>query len=308
MRIIVAEDDPVTLKIVCKALNDLGHSTTAVVDGEQAWTSFIDERPDVIISDWQMPNCNGIELCKRVRAHGGRYTYCIMLTSHNEHAQRLNGMNAGADDYLAKPLLKEELTLRLIAAERITSLHSRLQAQQDELERLNQQLYRDGRRCALTGIANRLQLDEDLAKLHAMTHRHGKPFCLAIFDVDYFKLYNDTCGHVAGDDVLRKVAFALESAARMSDRVYRYGGEEFLAVYVFGEIEGARIAAERMRIAVEELAIPHPGRPDADIVTLSGGVIAYTGQNKRTVSELIETADKALYEAKQSGKNRIVTA
>ena len=308
MRIIVAEDDPVTRKIVGRALEDLGHTTVVVADGEQAWNAFLMEQPDVILSDWQMPNCNGIELCQRVRAHGGRYTYFIMLTSHHEHAERLNGIQAGADDYLAKPLEKAELTLRLIAAERITSLHATLQKQQDELERLNLELYRDGRRCPLTGIANRLQLNEDIAKLHAMTHRHGKPFCLAIFDVDYFKLYNDTCGHVAGDEVLRQVAGALKSAARMSDRVYRYGGEEFLAVYVFGEIEGARIAAERMRAAVEELAIPHPGRPDLDIVTLSGGVIAYSGTPQYTVAQLIEEADKALYVAKQSGKNCIVTA
>ena len=308
MRIILAEDDPVARRLVTRALEDLGHTAIVVEDGEQAWDAFLEERPDVIISDWQMPKCNGIELCERVRAHGDGYTYFILLTSHNEHAERLNGMRAGADDYLAKPLKKIDLTMRLIAAKRITNLHARLREQQEELERLNQELYRDGRRCALTGIANRLQLNEDLAKLHAMTHRHRKPFCVAIFDVDYFKLYNDTCGHVAGDEVLRQVAKALKSAARLSDRVYRYGGEEFLAVYVFGEVEGARIAADRMRAAVEALAIPHPGRPDLDIVTLSGGVIAYTGDPKYSVAELIEAADKALYAAKQSGKNCIVTA
>lgn len=309
MHILVAEDDPSTLRIICRVLEQLGHRTTQTNDGEKAWIAFNTEKPDVIISDWQMPNCNGIELCRRVRENGGPYTHFIMLTSHSAHQQRVDGMLAGADDYLRKPLdkdLSKVLGLRLIAAERLTRLHATMWQQQQELERLNVQLYRDGRRCPLTAIANRLQLDEDLAKLHATTHRHGNSFCLAILDIDFFKPYNDTCGHVAGDEVLRKVAAALQDAARMSDRVYRYGGEEFVAVFVYGDIQGAIVAAERMRQAVETLAIPHPGRPEGTVITLSGGVMSYSGTPALTIAEIVEQADKALYQAKHEGKNKII--
>ena len=189
-------------------------------------------------------------------------------------------MEAGADDFLEKPLDPDVLKLRLMTAERITSLYARLHTQQLELERLNKELYRDGRRCALTGIPNRLQFDEDLNTQMALTERHGKPFCLALFDIDFFKPYNDTCGHVAGDDVLKQVAQALQRAARQSDRVYRYGGEEFVAIFVFGEIDGGFLAADRMRNAVEQLAIPHPGRTDGKGITISGGVMCYRGDPK----------------------------
>jgi diguanylate cyclase (GGDEF)-like protein len=230
-----------------------------------------------------------------------------MLTSHNAHDQQLNGMQAGADDYLAKPFVKEELTLRLIAAERITTLHATLRSQQQELQRLNEQLYRDGRRCALTRVANRLQLDEDLAQRHATTHRYGQAFCLAMFDIDFFKAYNDTCGHVAGDQILKQVAATLAGAGRLSDRVYRYGGEEFTAVYGFGNLQGATAAAERMRGAVAALSLAHPGHPQGGVLTVSGGVVCYSGEPKTTVQELIARADAALYQAKERGRNQIVT-
>lgn len=308
MYILLAEDSPLDRRLVERLLNNLGHETATAVDGDEAWDLFLQRRPDVIISDWTMPNCSGLELCTRIRNHGGPYTHFILLTGKEEHEYQLQGIEAGADDYLVKPLDKRlhELAMRLIVAERLNALHGQLRSQRSELESLNKQLYRDGRRCALTGIANRLQLNEDIQKLHALTHRHQKPFSFAIFDIDHFKKYNDTCGHVAGDEVLRQVGAALDKAARKSDKVYRYGGEEFVAIYPFGNIEGALVAANRMRGAIEALNLPHPGRTDADIVTLSGGVVTYLGTPPQTIEDIISAADTALYKAKEQGRNRIL--
>ena len=310
MYILLAEDEPTQRLTVERLLNTLGHETATAADGNEAWELFLQRRPDVIISDWAMPNCSGLELCTRVRAHGGPYTHFILLTFNEDHEYQLKGIEAGADDYLVKPLRDRlhELKMRLIVAERLNVLHETLRSQQSELESLNQQLYRDGRRCALTGIANRLQLNEDIRKLHALTHRHQEPFSFAIFDIDHFKKYNDTCGHVAGDDVLRQVGAALDAAARQSDKVYRYGGEEFVAIFPFGNIEGALVAANRMREAVESLNISHPGRVDGvEIVTLSGGVVTYLGAPQQSVEEIVSSADTALYKAKEQGRNRILT-
>ena len=308
MFILLAEDSPTERLLVERLLSNLGHEVVTAQDGDEAWALFLERRPDVIISDWNMPHCSGLELCKRVRDHGGPYTQFILLTGNEEHEYQLEGIEAGADDYLVKPLNKRihELKMRLIVAERLNGLHQQLRMQQSELESLNEQLYRDGRLCALTGIANRLQLNEDIRKLHALTHRHQEPFSFAIFDIDHFKKYNDTCGHVAGDEVLRQVGAALDNAARKSDKVYRYGGEEFVAIFPFGNIDGAVVAANRMREAIEGLGIPHPGRTDGDIITLSGGVVTYVGSPQQSVEDIVSAADAALYKAKESGRNRVL--
>ena len=141
----------------------------------------------------------------------------------------------------------------------MTALHQRLAAQQVELERLNAMLYEDSRRDRLTGLGNRRRQDEDLALLAGRAERYGHGFSVVLFDVDRFKAYNDSAGHPAGDEVLRTVAGALAQQCRSGDTVYRYGGEELLAVLPAQDLEGAAIAAERMRGAVEALAIPHPG-------------------------------------------------
>ena len=189
MFILLAEDSPTERLLVERLLSNLGHEVVTAQDGDEAWALFLERRLDVIISDWNIPHCSGLELCKRVRDHGGPYTnsFCSLAT---KSMNQLEGIEAGADDYLVKPLNKRihGLKMRLIVAERLNGLHQQLRMQQSELESLNEQLYRDGRLCALTGIANRLQLNEDIRKLHALTHRHQEPFSFAgIFDIDHFK-------------------------------------------------------------------------------------------------------------------------
>jgi two-component system chemotaxis response regulator CheY len=257
----------------------------------------------VIISDWMMPGLDGPELCRKVRASTeGAYTYFILLTSLDHHEHVVEGMSAGADDYLTKRFGHEELRARMIAAARVTALHHRLVRQQEELERLNSDLYTSSRTDFLTGVGNRLRQDEELALLIERTRRYGHVFSVALFDVDYFKSYNDTLGHLAGDEVLRDVAQTLLAQRRELDAVYRYGGEEVLVTFPEQELDDAVTAAKRMRSAVEALAIPHP----RGVVTVSAGVATIDVDGADDLASLLKRADAGLYQAKASGRNRVV--
>ncbi|MEY2433003.1 MAG: hypothetical protein QOC92_2728 [Acidimicrobiaceae bacterium] len=305
MRILVADDNRSSRLIIETALRKLDHECDIVTDGAQAWDAFTSRRPDVVLSDWMMPGLTGIELCRKVRADAlGSYTYFIMVTAHGDHDQILNGMSAGADDYLVKPLNLDDLRARLIAAARVTMLHSRLDSQRTELEGLNDELTAIARRDPLTGLGNRRALEEDLDLLEARASRYGHRYCMALFDVDHFKSYNDTYGHPAGDEILRIVATKLKRHTRGGDEVYRYGGEEFLCIFPEQSLATGRLAVERMRFGVAGLAIPHAGAPRG-VLTVSAGMAVLEPCHTRSASEVLQEADQALYRAKQLGRNRV---
>ena len=169
-------------------------------------------------------------------------------------------------------------------------------------------LFEDSRRDGLTGLSNRRRQDEDLEVLAGRADRYGHGFSVGLFDVDRFKAYNDGAGHQAGDEVLRAVAAELTRQCRSDDAVYRYGGEELLVVFPGQTAETATIGAERMRAAIEALAIPHPGLEPGAVITVSGGVACFEPGQPTGVGTLLEHADAALYEAKSGGRNRVLTA
>jgi two-component system cell cycle response regulator len=288
MNILIADDDPGTRLVVSAAVQRLGHSCTVAEDGSEAWRRYQQELPDVVITDWQMPGMDGTALAQAIRNHGaGPYAYVIVLTgAANEDAARRT-MQVGADDLLLKPLDAAQLERKLIAAERVTALHRRL--------------HDDARHDPLTGVGNRHRLAEDLDVLCGRVDRYRHVYSVALFDIDFFKAYNDTAGHLAGDDTLRAVARALDRQIRTGDALYRYGGEEFLLLLPEQSIDAAALAAERLRGAVEALSLPHPA---GGVVTVSAGVatLADTGC---TPDELFELADQALYRAKEAGRNRV---
>jgi diguanylate cyclase (GGDEF)-like protein len=305
LHILIAEDDALSRLLLQKSIELQGHTCLAAKDGVEAWDLYEREPVDVIISDWMMPGLDGIEFCKRVRAEEQGYTYFILLTSNADRKDRLMGMRAGADDYLTKPLDPDDLEMRLIAAARVTTLHRRILAQQAELEALNRSLYTEGRRDALTQIPNRLQLKEDLKRAQARLERGDGGYSVALFDIDCFKRYNDTLGHLAGDDTLRKVAQCLQAQCRADDKVYRYGGEEFCAVFAGQSLEGSFIAADRMRGAVEALAQLHPDNAAGPYVTVSAGVAPHPGDPRMSSDEVLQRADAALYTSKEHGRNQV---
>jgi two-component system chemotaxis response regulator CheY len=307
MRILIAEDSAAPRLMLQRALDGLGHQCVVAVDGIDAWERFCESEIDVVISDWMMPGMDGDELCRKVRSQTwARYPYFIMLTSLHDRDSVVQAMQAGVDDYLTKPFELDELRARLIAAERVTTLHGRLATQQSELERLNSALYDDARRDHLTGLGNRLRLGEDLATMADAAARYGHRFSVALFDIDRFKAFNDTFGHLAGDEMLQSVATVLVRQSRRGDGVYRYGGEELLVLLLEQDLDGARMAAERMRAAIQRMSIPQAGTSRARRVTVSAGVARLEPGDASDVTRLLARADEALYRAKQGGRNRVV--
>jgi two-component system cell cycle response regulator len=303
MRVLAVDDDPMTLMIVRGVVEAAGHECLTASDGNEGWDLVRSGAVEVVISDWRMPGMDGLELCRRIRAGGGRYTYIVLATSRTDGAQVLEGMLAGADDYLTKPLDLADLRVRLIAAERVSALHAKLADQQAELERLNVELAATARIDPLTGLRNRRALAEDLPRLLARCERHGHELSAVMLDVDHFKAYNDHFGHPAGDETLRRVAGVVLSAGRQADLFYRYGGEEFLCLFPQGT-PAAVAAAERLRREVHALGLGHPGSSHG-VVTLSAGVSTWSRGGAVTQEALLAGADAALYEAKADGRNAV---
>ena len=233
---------------------------------------------------------DGTELTRRIRSQGAvPYPYVIILTARADQDHALHAMEAGADDLVFKPLGREALERMLVGAARVTALHRRL--------------HRDARQDALTGLGNRHRLAEDLAAMQARAQRYGHRWCVALADIDNFKGFNDGTGHLAGDDLLRRIGSALSATVRGGDTVYRYGGEEFLVLLPEQTLDTAALAAERLRRVVEDLAVPHP---DGGVVTVSVGVAGPAeGGEARTPRR---AADAALYAAKARGRNRVELA
>jgi two-component system, cell cycle response regulator len=304
MRILIAEDHNATRLILEAAVRSLGHDCVSASDGEEAWQLFQNVDVDAVISDRMMPGMDGLELCRRIRANGrATYTYFVFVTGFDEKTEVIHGMEAGADDYLIKPLDVDELKMRLLVAARVTSIHRELSRQSAELEGLNHQLFEQSRADPLTKLGNRLRLREDLEVIRVRVQRYGHTYCAVMCDIDGFKAYNDSNGHLAGDDVLCTVARILISTSREGDQAYRYGGEEFLILLPEQSVDSGLAAAERYRRAVEKLAIPHVTSSVKRVVTISAGVASLSQLETKSVEAWLNEADAALYRAKQLGRN-----
>jgi diguanylate cyclase (GGDEF)-like protein len=300
VKILIADDDQISRMITKAAVEQSGHECIVAVDGDSAWQLYKEHSPEAVVTDLMMPGLNGLDLCRAIRAaEEDRYTYVILVTSHGSRKDVLAGMEAGADDYVTKPLDPFSLHIRLLAAQRITSLHA-------DLARYRSALSEQARTDPLTKLHNRLKLAEDLGALHSGGVT-GHNYCLAMVDVDNFKSYNDIYGHQAGDAALVAIASTLAGEVRKSDAVYRFGGEEFLLVLRDQEAPGARMVMERVRSAVQSLRIEHSGDPDG-VLTISAGISAYTEGRRAGTEQLLREADLALYAAKASGRNRVSLA
>ncbi|HKH87907.1 MAG TPA: diguanylate cyclase [Acidimicrobiales bacterium] len=308
MRILIADDEPTSRLLLKAIVSKLGHECIVAEEGSRAWDLLSAGGIDVLLTDWMMPGIDGPELCRRVReGTGDSYVYIVLTTGldHPEHV--LEGMNAGADDYLIKPLDSFAVQTRLVAAARVTELHGKLSQTQDELERANLELLELSLTDQLTGLGNRRRMEEDLIRTHARALRVGRTYGVALFDVDHFKLYNDHYGHVAGDETLRHVASCIDFVVRAGECAYRYGGEEFLLLLPDLRPGDSLLATgDRIRRTVADAAIPHGARPSLPpVVTLSGGVAGWAPGSTLTVMEVVAQADEALFQAKAAGRNCI---
>jgi diguanylate cyclase (GGDEF)-like protein len=297
-RVLVAEDDAMFRKILQSWLENWGYKVTLAEDGVKAWEILQQTiPPQLLILDWMMPGINGVELCHRVREQNrSPYQYLLLATARDAKQDLVQGLEAGADDYLTKPFDKSELRARLRACNRILSLQDdQIQAQ----ELLRFQATHD----LLTGIWNRGAILETLHRELDRAARSETPTGIMMLDIDHFKSVNDTYGHLAGDRVLMEVTQRIIRAVRAYDAVGRYGGEEFLIVLPGCTREQINQGSERVRSAVDSGPIILDG--GSIQVTVSIGA-AVTTRSVISETAMLAAADAALYRAKEIGRNRAV--
>ncbi len=306
MKILVAEDDLVSRRLLKKMLEDWGHEVLAAEDGESAWSLFKKTDVKMVIADWLMPGMDGVNLCRKIRSSDrAGYVYFILLTGKDTKEDLIEGFNAGADDYVVKPLDRDEFLVRLRTGERILKLESELTGKNEELHKLNYVLEEMALQDPLMEIGNRRNFYEVIKKVHHRACRYMKNYGLIMCDIDDFKNFNDTYGHLEGDRVLKTVAETIKGSFRVSDDVFRYGGEEIVVVLQDEEIDGSITAAERLRKSVESLHIENKGSNNG-IITISCGVAVFNERDiKNNWDYILNRADVALYDAKASGKNRV---
>lgn len=310
MRILVADDDPVNRRLIASTLERHGHSVVTVSDGAEAITALLDpEGPRVAILDWMMPGVDGLSVCHEVRKSSTSYTYLILLSARDSTESAVTGLDAGADDYLAKPVDSAELLARIRSGARILDLQAGLLAANAELHAAHAELLTaqealetEATRDHLTGLWNRRMVSDQLARELNRAQHERRPLCVAMIDLDGFKQINDRFGHAGGDAVLRETATALRAQLREYDFIGRYGGDEFVCVLPGCDAPAGRAIAERLRAVV---AAEHFKWGDHTVpVTLSIGV-ASTGSAGLDAAALVHSADEALYRAKARGRNRV---
>jgi len=265
---------------------------------------------DLILMDLMMPEIDGIQACHQIKSDLQFLDVPIIMVTAEESTESLKeAFDAGAIDYVNKPVNRVELAARVKSALRLKHETDRRKAREFELLELTEQLRKLSVVDGLTGIANRRNFDEELARIWRRAQRESAPVSLVLIDIDHFKKYNDHYGHLAGDDCLRRVAQALQQTVkRPFDLVARYGGEEFAVVLPDTGVRGSERLAEEMRKAVELLGIPHAGSSASSRVTISSGVAAMAPESGAPPEILIAAADACLYEAKLAGRNRVVIA
>ena len=288
--ILLVDDDPAILRLLMQFLESAGYQVRCAADGGLAMAAIERQCPDILITDWEMPNVDGLQLCRWLRYQNlPHYVYTIFLTVRTRVQDLVKGLKAGADDFLKKPVDRAELLARLRCGTRVLALESRL--------------IRLAKCDPLTGLATRRHFYEQAEREWARADRHHFPLSCVMLDIDFFKRINDSYGHPVGDEVLRRVASLLTANVRVSDYVCRYGGEEFCALLPETGEEGAAVWADQLRDKLASTSMRIDGRRIG--VTASFGVAGRMHQTE-SPKHLIDLADRALLQAKRFGRNRVV--
>lgn len=310
LRVLIVEDMPSQRLVLGKQVQTLGFEVATAEDGKDALALMESHPPHILLTDWVMPRLDGVQLCQLTRASDwGTLIYIIMLTAHGDADRLVEAFDAGADDYLNKPVNPRELLARLRAGKRVVQLQAELARQAENLRLMNEQLAAANRQLfnfahidALTGLPNRRYIVGRLEQEWAAYSRRQDPLSLILLDIDHFKQINDAHGHHTGDLVLERIADILRHEVRAADTVARFGGEEFLIITPGSPLAGARQVAERIRTTIEREASSIDGL--CLNVTASFGIAGATPETKNYES-LLQRADVALYQAKGDGRNRV---
>lgn len=299
--VLIAEDNIVSRRLLEKTLVKTGFEVVSVDNGRKALQLFQKEFFPILLTDWMMPEMDGLELCKAIRKQETQgYVFIILLTSMDSKDDIIAGLESGADDYLTKPFNKAELLARLNTGKRILTLEKKLRTANEEIRILS---ITD----PLTGCYNRAYLSEHLQKEVNRTKRYKHSLALILCDIDFFKKVNDTYGHQAGDEILKGFVSCINESIRKNiDWVARYGGEEFIVVLPETNLENARIVAEKLRKVIAKMVIE---KEEKEIkITVSSGVTSLepeTPDEKCLPELMINKADERLYVAKEEGRNRV---
>jgi two-component system cell cycle response regulator len=306
-KVLIVEDSEPQRKMLATALEGRGYEVREASGGLEALGAIKADPPDVVILDVVLDGMDGYSVCRWLRlGERTREIVVIMLTVKTDVKERVEGLHVGADDYIPKPFDVDELEARMFAALRGRNARLELRLRNAELEGMLTRTEHLAMTDALTGVFNRRRFNDVLAREWATSKRYAHPVSLVLVDVDRFKAVNDSQGHSAGDDVLKDIAEVIAGSIREVDVCARYGGDEFVVLLPHTNAERAVVVAERMR---ERLAARVASRPgDARLITLSIGIASSGDASLLSPDDLVEAADRALYEAKRLGRDRVVVA
>ena len=312
LRVLIVDDDRVMRTILNKMLSDSGYQVFEAVDGQQGFMMALEVHPHILITDWIMPQMDGVAMTRALRqTKFGRGVYILILTALETEENLIAAFDAGVDDFMSKPLKPRVLGARLRAGQRVVMLQQEIERDRDEIRRFAAELAVTNRRLhdaaltdVLTALPNRRYAIEFFRREWFASNRSKRPLACMLVDVDNFKTINDSHGHDVGDAVLKQIAQAIKGGLRAQDVVCRTGGDEFTVICPETDLRAALLCAERVRREVAEMKI------DKAVPGLAGSVsigVAARAEQTTDIDALLKTADEGVYLAKQRGRNRVAT-
>ncbi len=311
LRVLVVEDEAVTRQMLTSALERIGgHQVCSAADGKEALALVVSVMPHIVITDWRMPVMNGIDFCRALReTQWGQSMYVVMLTAADAEDEVTLAFEAGVDDYITKPVNRRALHARMRAAQHYVRLLQAWENDREQLKRTAAELALTNRKLEhyahtdmLTGLPNRRAAMDSLEQAWNGAERSREPLVVLMIDIDEFKSFNDTYGHAVGDRMLTEVGRVLRETSRKDDRVCRFGGEEFIVISRNTDVQAAQEFAERLRRVVAGLGVAHGNEEVRTTVSIG---LACKEPEMGDADVLVNAADKALYAAKNGGRNRI---
>ena len=298
--VLIAEDNPVARRLLEKNLTKAGHTVVAANNGKEAFELFKKDFFPIVLTDWMMPEMDGVELCRALRNYNTPgYVFIVFLTSKDTKEDIIAALEAGADDYLTKPFHQAELIARLKTGKRILHLEQSLKKANDDIKLLS---ISD----PLTGCFNRGYLMTRLPEEISRAGRYNHPLSLIMSDIDHFKRINDTYGHIVGDTVLKGYVDRINKTIRHEiDWVARYGGEEFVVVLSETDQDGAMAVAERLRKSLEADEFDADGKKISITSSFGVSTLVPSDETISSAEALFREADTYLYQAKKDGRNRV---